>query len=276
MTDTVWVAVDQDGKEEETLTNDKAALDRAKAGSKDEMRGRYRVILSKVDLSELRAYFKSLPAHREIPEEAWNTIDVSVDGVAESGSSMYTLLYICVSFPQACHTALVWRLYRHLKSFRPDLDTVYGGIVNGIKESGLTLGRLCADGKERKLARGMKGCNSYYACDYCVAKGSRPKGSTKIKYGVRDLRQQFRTNAQLEDLAAEAKRRRDILDNWKGSQVRSEGGAATTKKAAEDELIDACKGVKERTPLLDLGPSFDVIWGLPYDAMHQIDKGEVN
>lgn len=170
-TDTKFVSVVRGITRVETESR-KLALDKRKTAYKQPGR-RYEVITNYTDMEELRDFVIQLPAHAGMQEEDWNCLDLSVDGVAEADHSTYTMVYIAVSF-LPCKKAYPWRIVRHVLHERPNLEDLYGPFVDELIDKGFTLRTFPADGKERKLARGMVQCGSaYFSCDWCYAKGCR-------------------------------------------------------------------------------------------------------
>ena len=219
---------------------------------------RYEVIKTYVLLKDLVEFVKGRRGHENLLLEK---VDVSVDGVEESRRGEYSFLIVSIAF-YPCHTVYVWQVYRHLLQARPDIDEVYGSIRREILGEGLVLVRLPADGKERKLARGMTATGSYWSCEFCLAPGNaipdkddatdtRPKVAG-IFYSSKYQHCEERTPANLELLVQEV-----------------EAAASSTQKKPNH-----VKGVKQRSPLMNM-PGFDVIWGLPYDSLHQLDVGIV-
>lgn len=100
----------------------------------------------------------------------------------------------------------------------------------------------------------------------------RDHNRRRIRYATDQLRQDRRTAATVEQQGLEAEELQERLEGWRGA--RQEDGQ--TKKKMQDDSKDNLQGVKMRTPLFDLGGGFDVIWSIPFDAMHQMDKGVVS
>lgn len=85
--------------------------------------------------------------------------------------------------------------------------------------------------------------NGHYGCPYCLHYGSIIEGSTQIRYCHNDTAPNRTNKKAREDMVA---------------------------AHLSDENVNGYKGV---SPLIALGPDFDIIWSVVIDKMHNLDLG---
>jgi hypothetical protein len=118
-------------------------------------------------------------------------------------------------------------------------------LLRGLKEAGLTLRWIRADGLERHNLRNMTTCGGYCGCDYCLARGTYCRVGRKVVWT-------FALSHNVE---------RRTVDGW---------------RAILDNLDNLDKedrmGVKGYSSLIDLD-GFNLVWDLPIDSFHNVEQG---
>ncbi len=209
----------------------------------------YELIHTYVDLLDVMRFMRGIHLRKE---DITIHVEVGIDGVEESKNCDYTDVFVGIGFVP-CRKPLLWHIFQHLRGDRPDADVIYGAIVDCILDAEAILELLLADGKERKIAKGMVQTRAFYSCDFCLAKGNhipdpddpedhRPENKRGIFYGVKYQYCPRRTEASILEDAA----------------VAAETGNS--------------HGVKKKTQLSRL-PGFNYVWKVPFDPMHQMDYG---
>ncbi len=228
---------------------------------------RIEVVRTYITLADLIRFAKKNQKHSNGNVD-FTRVEVSVDGVDESDTCSYTLLFISLSFP-GCLRPYVWQVVRHLNQLRPSNEVIYGEyIVDELLSSNVKLLRLACDGKERKIAKYLTTCGGYFACDYCEASGNQiPDPDDKedardklggIHYEAKHQKSNRRTRESVIQQAAA----------YKALQDEAEQAGKDPKKMK----IRHYKGVQGLSPLLRL-EYFDFVWEVSYDCFHQNDYG---
>ena len=146
------------------------------------------------------------------------------------------------------------KIFRHLLHQRPTVEAVYDVVVDGIIDAGLELRIFVGDGKERKIAKFFVQTRAYFACDFGLAKGNAipdPSDPSDDRAKVRGIF--YGTKHQV-------------------CEERTRAGTLEHAEKARGEKTGSFMGVKGVSPFFRLH-YFDVIWGMPFDAMHQLDYG---
>lgn len=222
-------------------------------------------------------------------------IQLSCDGVHENKSTTTSIDVYSLKF-QNCKHIYPYKLVRPLNKYKLDKKKELSDVINDIKENDIRIMQFIADKLKRSEAKDCKCHASWYACEYCYAKGSKivvsdnVSAKKKIEQQITFVQQQINTfeedpNAQemqkehLIALSTELKKSLSALNRksnilWPfstmGFKNRSRASHLTiVEKIENNEVlsIDQCKGVKGRSVLLNI-PNFNFIYDVPAEYLH--------
>lgn len=126
------------------------------------------------DLKEIIDYIKGLEKHvKSVAKhpEAWNELDIAVDGVPESLSGVFSQLIVAVTLVP-CGAPHVVAVLRTSKEDHPSCNDVLDKVLGQVHKYKYKLRWVIADSVERKFLMGLAGTNHEFGCDRCLIRVS--------------------------------------------------------------------------------------------------------
>ena len=231
------------------------------------------------------------------PNFTEKSLQLSCDGVQENKSSANSIDVYSVCMKH-CKNIYPHKLVRPLAKFKVDHTKHLTDVINDILLNSFRILQFIGDNPKRAIVKKCKNHSSWYACEYCYAKGikieifSNNEAKKKLTNQLLLIEEQIReleglpTNTEnrtkietllslkqeLQKSVNALKTKSNIL--WPHSTMNSVNRTRSTileivQKLANNEIlsIDEAKGVNGRSVLLDI-PMFNFVYDSPAEYLH--------
>ena len=243
-------------------------------------------------------------------EQQQPIVQLSLDGIMESKSSLVSLDTYCLKF-EGCRNIYPIRIVRPCNRYKYDELKIVQEVLTEINENDLVIDCTVMDKPKRSMSKCLKSSAAKFPCEYCenaavhcVVDINKKAASLILRnYELREesLSQQIENVRQTQDSEAEEiedlQEEIDNLNAKKEAELSKTGRKHLTWPAStrtgnlrtldkirdivneieeNPEILrtdpDSCKGIKGKSPFLDQ-PNFHMIDDMPCEYMHCVCIG---
>lgn len=181
------------------------------------------------------------------------TIQLSLDGIAESKSSINSLDVYSVQFSQ-CRAIYPIRLVKPCERFKYDEQEQIEEVLRDINANDVIIDCCVLDNPKRAVFKCMKAAAAKNACDYCencaIHFVSKKNGRKQLTWPASTRNGNLRTIQKIKDIVEEIEKNPNIIKTDP----------------------DFCKGIKGKSHLLEQ-PYFDMLEDVHCEYMHVVCLG---